>query len=410
MKKIGLIIAGIIGLVLLLSLSSSFVESVQGGEIHVKQAAVSGTMSVRSQEGLYAQMFGKITKYFRTAETYLSNDELDGGKGAETNATLVRFGDGGTAEVGSVTQWRLPLGEPEMIKIHRNYRGFESLTAQVRQWIIEVEKQTASTFRADETYSTRRAEFQQLVSDQIVNGIYATETVDVEVPTNDVDDNGNVVMATVTRVVIQKDDTGFPVIIKKGIFTEYNLTLVNHSIKDIDYDDTIDSLIAQKKKAEQEKAVAITNAEKSIQDALTAKAKGDADIAKAKAEEEVAKITAITKAEKEKAVAVLKAEQNLNVARLNKEKATEEAEAELVKRRADAEANALLVKAGLTPLQKAEIDKETAIGVAAELAKVKFPEMMVLGGGGDGGGGALNPFDAVGLKSFIDISNDMAGN
>lgn len=407
MKKIGIIIAGVIGLVVLLSLSSSFVESVQGGEIHVKQAAVSGTMSVRSQEGLYAQMFGKITKYFRTAETYLSNDELDGGKGAETNATLVRFGDGGTAEVGSVTQWRLPLGEVEMIKIHRNFRGFNSLAAQVRQWIIEVEKQTASTFRADETYSTRRAEFQQLVSDQIIDGIYATETVEVEVPTNDTNEKGEVIMATVTRVVIKKDDKGFPVIIKPGIFTEYGLTLVNHSIKDIDYDDTIDSLIAQKKKAEQEKAVAITNAEKSIQDALTAKAKGDADIAKAKAAEEVKKITEITRAEKDKAVAILKAEQQLNVAELNKKRATEEAEAELVKRRADAEANALLVKAGLTPLQKAEIDKATAIGVAAELAKVRFPSMMVLGGGENG---ALNPFDAVGLKSFIEISNDMSGN
>jgi len=67
----------------------------------------------------------------------------------------------------------------------------------------------------------------------------------------------------------------------------------------------------------------------------------------------------------------------------------------------------LLVKAGLTPLERATIDKETAIGVAAELAKVKFPGMMILGGSGKGGS-SLNPFDAVGLKAFRDIAKDIA--
>lgn len=401
MKKVGLLIGGIIVLVILLLLSSNFVESVQGGEIHVKQAAVTGTITVRSEEGLYGQMFGKITKYYRTFETYLSNDVLDGGKGAETNATLVRFGDGGTAEVGSVTQWRLPLGVEEMTKIHRNYRGFTALAAQVRQWIIEVEKQTASTFRADETYSTRRAEFQQLISEQISHGIYATDTVEVEVPTNEVDKDGNIVMATVTRVVVKKTKEGLPVIIKPGIFQEYSLELVNHSIKDIDYDETIDSLIAQKKKAEQEKAVAITNAEKALQDAITAEAEGAARVAKAKADEEVAKITAVTQAEKNKEVAELNAAKELNVSISNRKKAQEDAKAELIKRKADAEANALLVKAGLTPKEAAEIDKEKAIGVAREIAKLKLPDAMVIGGGN--GGGTVDPLTAVGINQMLDI-------
>lgn len=34
--------------------------------------------------------------------------------------------------------------------------------------------------------------------------------------------------------------------------------------------------------------------------------------------------------------------------------------------------------------------------------------MMVIGGG-DGKGNALNPFDAVGLQSFIDIQKKMGG-
>ena len=273
----------------------------------------------------------------------------------------------------------MPLDPESMIKIHRAYMKSNNLRASARQWIIEVEKQTASTFKADETYNTRRAEFQQLISDQIVNGLYATEEVDVEVPTNELDKEGNVIMSTVTAVVVQKDEKGMPIVIKPGIFKEYGLRLINHSLKDIDYDETIDALIAQKKKAEQEKAVAITNAEKALQDAITAEAQGQARIAKAKADQEVEKITEVTQAEKQRDVAIIKGEQDLKVAELARLAAIEKAEQELALRRADAEANKLLVQAGLTPEKAAEIDKEKAIGIAREIAKIQLPVAMVIG-------------------------------
>jgi regulator of protease activity HflC (stomatin/prohibitin superfamily) len=411
-NRIGIIGGGVIALIVVLLFSQSIVETVDGGEIHVKQATLTGTLTTRAEEGLYLQMFGKITEYYRTSETYLSNDALDGGKGAETNATTVRFGDGGTAEIGSVTQWRMPLGDVPIIKIHRNYRGFASLSAQVRQWIIEVSKQTASTFKADETYSTRRGEFSQLITDQIANGLYATIIEKVLTPTNEEDEEGNVIMASSTRVVIKTDADGFPIIIKPGIFKEYGLELVNHTLKDIDYDETIDSLISQKKKAEQEKAVAITNAEKAVQDALTAEAQGEADIAKARATEEVAKITAVTQAEKAKAVAKLKAEQakevaemnaqrDLNVAKLATAEARESATQRLVKEKAEADANALKVRAGLTPQQKAEWNFKIADVVSRNMSNIDLPDMMIFGGGE---GSPMNPFDAIGLESFMNIS------
>jgi len=403
-KRIGFLIVFAIVAGVVLFFSQSLIETVEGGEIHVKQAAITGNMTIRTEEGLYAQMFGKITKYFRTYETYLSNDSLDGGTGRDTAATTVRFGDGGTAEIGSVTQWRMPLTDEHIIKIHRNYRSFLSLAAQVRQWVIEVEKQTASTFKADETYSTRRGEFAQLISDQIANGLYATTTEEVLTPTNETDAEGNPVMGTTTRVVIKTDDSGAPVVIKQGIFQEYGLELVNHTLKDIDYDETIDALIAQKKKAEQEKAVAITNAEKARQDAITAEEEGKARIAIARADEEVKKITAVTQEEAKKAVAVLNGEQKVAVARLEREAAEEEAAARLVKERAEAEANKLKVTAGLTPQQKAEWDYKIADVVSKNMASVDLPDMMIFGGGE---GSPMNPWDAVGLESFMNISNQI---
>ncbi|MDC7239693.1 MAG: SPFH domain-containing protein [Spirochaetales bacterium] len=363
-RKIGIIVAGIIGFILLVLASSSIFTSVSAGEIHVKQAAISGDLSVRSDPGLYFQWFGQITKYEISTETYLSNDVLDGGRGAETDSTLVRFGDGGTADIGSVTKWRLPVDKDAMLKIHRDFRSFSSLRSQVRQWIIEVEKQTASSFKAEDTYSTRRGEFSQLISEQIINGLYATETVAVEEPSGDYDDDGNPMFVKTMKTEIKRDDLGNPLVVKQGIFQEYGITLVNHTLKDINFDETIDKLIAQKKEAEQQRAVARANAERARQDAITAEEQGKARIAQARADEEVKKITAVTQAEKDKEVAVLDAEKELQVAELGRQRAEEEAAALLAKERAQAEANRLKVQAGLTPQERANVEKDIAIGVA----------------------------------------------
>ncbi|MDC7124210.1 MAG: hypothetical protein PQJ46_01495, partial [Spirochaetales bacterium] len=207
---------------------------------------------------------------------------------------------------------------------------------------------------------------------------------------------------------------GQPIIIKPGIFKEYNISLVNHSLKDIDYDDTIESLIAQKKQAEQAKAVAITNAEKALQDAITAEAQGQARIAQAKADQEVEKITEVTQAEKNRDVAVLKAEQELKVAELNRQKAEQDAQAELVRKRADAEANKLLVTAGLTPQQKLDgqikIADLVSKNLATGIAQADFPRIVVNGGAEDSSGGGVDLVTMMGLNQAMELVDKMSAN
>ncbi len=57
------------------------------------------------------------------------------------------------------------------------------------------------------------------------------------------------------------------------------------------------------------------------------------------------------------------------------------------KRKVEADAvfyeNSKRVAAGLTPQEKAKLEKEIAIGVATEIAKLKFPESMVIISGND---------------------------
>jgi hypothetical protein len=57
----------------------------------------------------------------------------------------------------------------------------------------------------------------------------------------------------------------------------------------------------------------------------------------------------------------------------------------------------------VTPLERATIEKETAIGVAQALANSQVrwvPEVMVNGGAGNG----VNAMDAVGLNMLLDIA------
>jgi flagellar capping protein FliD len=107
--------------------------------------------------------------------------------------------------------------------------------------------------------------------------------------------------------------------------------------------------------------------------------------------------------EKIKAVEVTKAEQEYEVARLAALKAGENAKRIKAEGEAEAAAARAKVAAGLDPLQKAQIEKETAIGVAQALANSQVrwvPEVIVTGDGKSGS----DPLQAVGLNMLLDIA------
>ncbi len=389
-KKVGILAVVAVGLVTLFSLSSQIFETNMEGYYQIKQAAVSGEMTVRNEAGLYGQLFGTITTYQVSDMYYFSKSNLDGGPGEDTDPIKVRFNDGGTAEITGAIKFRLSTVESQQLKLHKDFKGYAALKQDlVRQVVAESLMQTATLMRAEESYSTRRSEFTAIAEDQIKKGIYYT--VSEELKTKDAD--GNEFIERYVRLKL--GDDGLPLVRKISPFVRYKIEVLQFVIKDIDFDATIDALIAKKKEAEQQKVVAKANAEKAKQDAITEREQGNARIAKAKADEEVEKIKAVTKAKKE-----------FEVAEYNKLKAQEDAKARLVRQKAEADANRLLVSAGLTPLERATIDKETAIGVAAEIAKIKLPSTFITGGGGSGG--AIDPFTAIGLNQLLEITDKMS--
>lgn len=387
-KLIGLAVGGLVAILLVATVGRELFATNDQGYYQIKQAAVTGDVTVHNQSGTYLRLFGEITTYHVSDMYYFSKSDLDGGSGSESDPIDIRFNDGGTAKVSGGIKFRLPSDPTSQLLIHRDFKSYERVKHDlIRQTVAEALMQTATLMRAEESYSTRRSEFTSLVEDQVKNGIYETEAREFKSK----DSEGNEFVER--EVNIKKDSKGQPIIRKVSPLKTYNLDVVQFVIKDIDFDQTIDALIAKKKEAEQMKVVARANAEKAKQDAITARAQGDAMIATEKAKQEVEKIKEVTIAQK-----------NFEVSQLQRKQADQDAASEIVKGKAEAEINKLKVQAGLTPLERATIDKETRIGVAHELSAVQFPGMMIIGGEGKGGG-ALNPFDAIGLKSFMDLND-----
>lgn len=389
-KLISLLVGGVVSLLILVGVGRELIGSNDAGYYQIKQAAVTGSLSVIENPGAYIKLFSTVTTYHVSDVYYFSKQE-SGQADADADPIKVRFNDGGTAEVSGMIKFRLPSDPEKQLRIHRDFKNYRAIKHDLmRQVVAEALMQTAPLMKAEDSYSTRRSEFTDLAEDQVTDGIF--ETVSKEFKDKDAEGNEFVEK----EVNVAKDAKGLPIIRKVSPLKQYGIEVIQFVIKDIDFDQTIDALIAKKKEAEQQKVVAKANAEKAKQDAITARAQGDARIATEKANQDVEKIKEVTIAQKE-----------FEVAQLRRKQAEQDAAAQITTGKALAEVNRLKVQAGLTPLEKATIAKETAIGVAAELAKVQFPSMMVIGGGGNGKG-AADPFEAVGLESLMRISDKMA--
>jgi regulator of protease activity HflC (stomatin/prohibitin superfamily) len=359
------------------------------GHYKVKQAFYTGKMSVRYNPGMFWQNFGKITEYNKTGEIYFSKSKLDGGDNEAAAPISVRFRDGSTADISGVMKYKLPSSEVHQLKIHEDYTGSESVKmVLIRNQVIEALKQAGPHFKAEEVYAARRSEFTSLCNKQLTEGIFGVDVK--EVVTFDADSNEFIDY----KVNVKTNEKGSPVIEKVSPFSDYGITVLSFAIKDIDFDDKIDELIAKKKEAEQQKVVAKANAERAKQDAITAYEQGQAEIAKEKAAKEVEKIAAVTDAKKAFEVAKYEALQEKENAK--KIKAKGEAEAYAARQK---------VAAGLTPQEAAEWKYKTSVGIAEKLASAKMPEIVVTGGEGKGG---ANPLTGLGIDFLMNIQERLA--
>lgn len=191
-------------LIITIALSNKVVETNMEGNYQIKQAAVSGDMSVRNKAGMYLQNFGDISTYQVSDMYYFSSSNLDGGSGEESQPIKVRFNDGGTADISGFIKFRLSTAAKSQLLVHKEFQSYQSVVNDlIRQHVASALKQTASLMKAEATYSSRRSQFISLAEQQIVRGLFETKPTVEKV--NDV--NGKSFIRRSVTIQLNKDGT-----------------------------------------------------------------------------------------------------------------------------------------------------------------------------------------------------------
>jgi hypothetical protein len=382
-KKIFAIVFVVLAIALLVAMRG-ILETNDAGWFQVKQAAITGNMSVRQTAGTYFQWFGTITEYKNVTTCGIGSHKGDGS--ADIDAVDVIFNDGSKAKISGLIRVKLPTTQEGAISLKREYAGgFDHFIASGIVPIVNNAIKLSANLRSAQDAYTTLALFQQAVEDQLRNGIYVTKSDKVSKTTS----TGDIEEQRVTVLVYGAD--GQPLRTPNRL-QQLGCEVLECVIDVPQFDTKVEEMIAKRKDEAMKTELSKQEAIRAKQDALTAEQQGLANVAKAKYEKEVEKVQEVTTAQKLYEVAALNAKQE-----------DENRKAAIFIGQGQAEAARLKVAAGLTPQEKIEWEYKTKVGVAQALAGVKYPQILI---NGDSKGG--NPMDAISIKFLMDINDRLA--
>lgn len=311
-------------------------------------------------------------------------------EGVIRGGVSVRFIDKVTASVYPSVRFQLPNDPQAFIKIVETYRTPENLVMNTLvPTVSEQLKNITFMFTADEYVSGGATIYRSEIEDVLKNGAYtfAKETVRDTI-FSEVALSGDAAGDALSRKrdireirVFEKNKK----ILKDGVairkkheITENNIitaqVIIDEILLDPNYEGKLKEQmnLAAQAVVENQKVIAA----KAKQQSIIAEGERDKAQERVKQEkEQVSKLIAIETMVKEE-------ESKRQLAQINEQ--TEIIKSRATKVAADAEAykNSRLVSAGLTPLEKARIEKETRVEVAKEIAKMNVPSTIIMGGNG----------------------------
>jgi regulator of protease activity HflC (stomatin/prohibitin superfamily) len=384
------IIAAIFVLIAIFIVASAgkMIENVDNEKIVVNQKPVSGEMVYWTTPGWKWQGWGKTTTYYKTSQLWFGSESERGEQIG--NPIKVIFNDASDGMIYGSLRVKLPTDPVYLARIQTDYNGMDRLMQDlVRPTVTKVIYASGPLMSAFESYAEKKNDLIEYITDQLNNGVYKTKVNQVEVVDQFTGEKKSIKVAS---LVTDPEAPGGYVRSETSPFAFYGLEIGQVAVSQIDYSDKVRQQIAQQQEANMMVATSKAKTLAAQQEAIRAEEAGKAAAMEAKWEQE-----------KIKAVEVTKAEQEYEVARLAALKAGENAKRIKAEGEAEAAAARAKVAAGLDPLQKAQIEKETAIGVAQALANSQVrwvPEVIVTGDGNNGS----DPLRAVGLNMLLDIA------
>lgn len=389
-RNILAIVVGIIALAFVFSIGN-IGEDVKNEQIVVNQYPFTGKLEYWTTPGFKWQWFGKTTHYYKTNQLWFGSDNEDGERMG--NPIPVIFNDASDGLIYGSLRVKLPTDVTYLSRIQTDYNGMDRLMQDlVRPTVNKVIYASGPLMSAFESYAEKKNDLIEYITDQLNNGVYKTTVKTIE----SVDPiTGEKKTVKVAALIPDENAPGGYKRSEVSPFSYYGLEIGQVAVSKIDYSDKVKAQIAQQQEANMMVQTSKAKTLAAQQEAIRAEEAGKAAAMEAKWQQE-----------KIKAVEVTKAEQEFEVARLAALKAKEDAKRIEAQGLAEAAAAKAKVAAGLTPLEKATIEKETAIGIAQALAdsKVRWvPEIIVAGNGGN----SNNAMDAVGLNMMMDIVKKM---
>ena len=407
---VGKIFAGIavVVLVTLLILSKNMFENVDAGEIVVIQSPISGTLNWYNTPGVKPQWFGGVTSYQKRDQFWFSSAQDQGLP--EDQSLRVRFNDGGHATISGSISWEMPLDEGHLNMIRAQYGTHSAVAQQLIRTVVEkAVYMTGPLMSSKESYAEKRNDLLMFIEDQVEHGVYRTETISEQHP-----DPMTGALRTINVVKLITDEGGKPVRAAASPLEDFGIKTFNLSINEIQYDPEVEKQIQTQQQAMMQVQIAVAEAKKAEQAAITAEKNGQAAAMTTKWAQEAIKAQKVTEAEQEKEVATISATQRLEVARLNAQ-AAEQYKIEQTKRgEGDAAYKELVMTADGALNQKLEalVKINQAYASAIQGYQGNWVPGVVYGGGSTvgqtAGSGAQQLIDLLTAKTARDMGIDMA--
>lgn len=390
---IGTIVAA--SVIFMLFLLQGAFEDCDKSKIYVNQYPYTGNYAVWTNGGLQQQWWGNIYEYHKTSQvefTGVEKNEEGYVAVGDNPGAAVTFNDKGKGFIIGSLRVVLPTDANHMSKIQQDFGSEQALiSALIRPTLYKVVTSCGPLMSSLESVSETRTDLIQYITDQLNDGVYKTKMHKLTV-INELTGDSDIVAKA--ELIIDSNAPGGYKRQEVSPFSQYGIVCNLVSITDIKYDKMTQDQIDAQKAANLAQVTSKTKSLEAIQKTILVTEQGKQAAETAKWEQE-----------KEKAKAVTKAEQEYEVARLEAARAEEVAKRVKAEGEAKAAANRALVSAGLTPLERATIEKETAIGIAHELAQSQVrwvPEVIM--GNGNGSGSAM---DAVGLNMLMQVVEKM---
>ncbi|MEQ8469912.1 MAG: SPFH domain-containing protein [Marinoscillum sp.] len=345
-----------------------------------------GQMSAVMEQGIKWRGFAKIDKWQKFIDVKVVGQgiEIDESEvGGVMKPIPLRFIDQVTAAGYVSTRFEMPRDEESFISLAIKFRTMSNL---VNNTIVPTVKEqlinTAYMFAAQDYISGEAQNFRQVFEEQLKAGAYAVEKLEKRdtVFASVQDDNRSIKEIKTSYEVKKILENGIPKRIDHEL--SENAIIVSQVIVD---NIELEATFKQRLEAQRDESAKRQLEQQKVETAKDAQQRIIAEGERDKAAERVAQ-------EKEQVKALIAIETKLKQEETNKKLAaialeTERLNAQKKKVQADAEAYEISKKvtAGITPEVKLKMELDRDVRVAAEIAKIKFPETMIMGGGEKGG-------------------------